>query len=111
MIDFTEMLATIEENRAALIALQTTGNPSAYVIMCGPMCIRVVGAATSACGVTLATQYTDKARAQRIAARIRNGANEVARAVRLSDALTEELASNEAALGAIRGAMEKQAQA
>lgn len=111
MSNFAEILNTIETNRAALIALQTSGKMSGYVIACGPLFIRIADSKTIACGVMQATKFADRAKAQRLAARIQNGAGVVGHAVTLQDAVTSELASNTAALDAFREALAQQAQA
>jgi hypothetical protein len=95
----------VETRHARLVEMsQEDSSDLGYAIKCGAMCIQVGNGTASATTVEHATRYHSRAQAARIAATIRNGANEKGRVVTFQEALADEIAGAVAALEALRNA-------
>ena len=104
-MNMNEMIETAAARHAKLSALQFSDTSAELVVKCGVMCLEIVGNNVNACGVERATIFNDRATAARYAKRMSNGAGERGRVVSYRAAVAEELASVDAALAAMRGAV------
>lgn len=106
-----KFIADMEARRAALLLIATTDSKGGWVIKCGPMCIRVAGERgerAEATSIERASRYADRANADRLAARITNGAGEQARVVRYQDAVADDLNMVTGSLDALRQAISRE---
>jgi hypothetical protein len=111
MTDINQMIAEFETRRAALAAYLASGSIEGFAVKCGPLCIRFSDdrKTTNACGVELSTRFASRITAEQLASRVTNGNGTRGRVVSFYAAVTEELASLDQSLQALRGALAAQA--